>query len=162
MKTFVRLLAPLSLLAVLVGCADDNPGDVAEPGSGSSTSAGAGSSTTSSTESSDPGPAPAKEAVSVMLRVEGGLRPSVKTAIFASDEPPPPGHNAADVRRVLDLASDPRLLEMSLTKLPDNACCDLQTYRVTVTYDDDASRTYLSQDGLQQPRPFEELLSALA
>ena len=166
MNTFVRLLAPLALLAVLAGCADadpgDKPGDVGEPGSGSSPSTDASPSTTGSPDTGKPSPVPGKQAVSVTLRVEGGLRPTDETQVFASDEPPPPGHNAADVARALELASDPRLLDVAMTKVSKDACCDLQTYRVTVTYADDTSRTYLSRDGLQQPRPFEQLLSALA
>ncbi len=170
MNTCVRLLALVTLVAVLAGCADADPGDrprgtpsdVGEPASGSSTSTDAGSSTTGSTDTSETSPAPGKQAVSVTLRVEGGLRPTDETRTFASDEPPPPGHSPADVARALDLASDPRLLDVAMTKVSKDACCDLQTYRVTVTYDDDTSRTYLSRDGLQQPRPFEQLLSALA
>lgn len=48
-----------------------------------------------------------------------------------------------------------------MTKVPAQACCDLQTYVVTVRYDDGSQRTYTSVDGLEQPRVFEKLLGLL-
>lgn len=62
---------------------------------------------------------------------------------------------------MLEAASAPELIAANMTKVPAQTCCDLQTYVVTVRYDDGSQRTYTSVDGLEQPRVFEKLLGLL-
>ncbi len=163
MKMFARVIAPLALVTLLAGCADD-PDEVAGPRSDSSGSGDTGSSTrsTGSTGPTDPAPSSGKQAVSVTLRVDGGLLPSEEAQTFATGEVPPQGHSTADVRQVLELASDAQLVDLALTKTPTKTCCDLKTYRVMVRYDDGTSRNYVTLSGVQQPRLFDKFLSALS
>lgn len=96
------------------------------------------------------------------FNLSGGLKPTDQTWVYAVDEPPPSGHTRAEVSTVLEAASDPELIDAELEPMPKDQCCDRQSYRITVEWDDGSSRTYETLDGVQQPDVFEDFLSLVA
>lgn len=158
MKTLVQLLVSGVLVATAFGCAANDPkqdtaGDQPSDRPGSSSTPG---------QTTAPEQQGSKQAVSVTFRRSGGLKPTDETLVFAADKPAPSGRTKADVRAVLESASDPALIKADLEPLPKNLCCDRQTYVISIAWDDGSSRTYQTIDGVQQPQIFEEFLSNVA
>lgn len=163
-KLCVRLMTAAVCALALASCAEQ-----ADVGSGTrvdveTTSPGAGGSssettpTSGDTTSTSPDTDAGKQATAVTIRVTGGLRGADERRVYSEGAPPPPGHTRAEVSAVLEAASNPDLIAVTMTKVPPHSCCDLQTYDVTVQYDDGSQRTYTSEDGLEQPKVFEEFL----
>ena len=154
MKRFAGLFASAVLTLALTGCAaessnaDNSGGDRPDPPETTS------SQTTGSSES--------KQAVTVTFHRSGGLDPVNETFVFSADRPAPFGHSEAEVDDVLEAASDPALINADLVPMPKNQCCDRQSYRVTIVWDDGSSRTYDTIDGVEQPAVFEDFLSRVA
>lgn len=143
MTSRLRLLAALAIAsaALLTGCAG---------GSG----AGDGPST-----DSDTSPAPDARAVSVRYEHSGGLAGEPTTVAVSAGAPPPAGYTRAEVRRILDVASNPDLARARMEPLPEDICCDRFAYRVTVRWSDGSVRSFESLDGLEQPQPYIRLVS---
>ncbi len=155
MKRFVGLFASALITLALVGCGaessnDDNSGDNG-PGTPDNTTS---SETTGSSES--------KQAVIVKFQRSGGLKPVDELLVYSQERPAPAGHSEAQVDAVLEAASDPALINADLKPMPKDQCCDRQTYRVTIEWDDGSSRTYDTIDGVDQPAVFEDFLSQVA
>ena len=166
-KLTVRLMTALVCFLALAGCAGrDNAGTdtrvaggTTSPGTGGQPSEPTPTSGDTATTSS---PSSAgKKATSVTVRITGGLRGDDERRVYSEGAPPLPGQTRAEVAAMLEAASAPELIAANMTKVPAQACCDLQTYVVTVRYDDGSQRTYTSVDGLEQPRVFEKLLGLL-
>ncbi len=141
----------LTLLLVTTACGS---GD-STPSVGAPAGTVTGSTTAPTTASTD------TQAVSVVFRRTGGLRPTTVNLVYAADREAPAGASSADVGAILEAASDPRLREAELTPVPKNTCCDRQEYVVLITYADGTTASFRTLDGLQQPKVFEDLLSIL-
>jgi hypothetical protein len=153
MNRFAQLLMSLVLVATVTGCAaeapSNRPGDRPAPSS-------------QPRPTTSPGEESSKQAVSVTFRRSGGIAYTDETTVFAGDEPPPPGRTKAEVRAVLEAASDPELIDVDMEPMPKDQCCDRRTYVISVAWGDGSSRTYTSIDGLEQPQIFQELLTKVA
>lgn len=151
MNRHVNILVSLLLSTVLAGCAagaqPEGSGDRPAP---------------SSTQRQTPPERSSKQAVSVTFKQSGGIAAMDETVVFAAGRPVPGGRTKADVREVLELASNPELINADLEPMPKDTCCDRRTYVMSILWDDGSRRVYTSLDGLEQPRVFEELLTKVA
>ncbi len=141
----------LTLLLVTAACGSEDP----TPAAGASGGTVTESTTAPTTGSTD------TQAVSVVFRRTGGIRPTTVNLVYAANREAPAGANSADVEAILEAASDPQLREAELTPVPKNTCCDRQEYVVLITYADGTTTSFRTLDGLQQPKVFEDLLSML-
>ncbi len=142
-------------LTAACGSQSSSSGDPASSVGTSSTAPG-GATTTGN----DPA-AEASQAVAVSLRRTGGLRPVDVRLSYSADGPLPAGTTQAELDDILSAASDPALRTVDMAPVPKNACCDLQSYQVTVSYADGSTKSFATVDGVQQPQVFEKLLSML-
>jgi hypothetical protein len=147
------VVTAVAVLALTAACGSEE----SSPQAGTDTASTHTSSGTTSTSAGDG----ETQAVQVVLRRTGGLRPTQLTLVYAADTPPPGNATEADVHDVLAAASNPALHDADMTRVPKNTCCDRQFYSVTITYADGSTRTFSTLDGLQQPKVFERLLSML-
>ncbi len=141
----------LSLLLVTAACGSED----------STPAAGGSAGTVSESTSAATTPSTDTQAVTVVFRRTGGIRPTTVNLVYAANREAPAGANSADVQAVLQAASDPELREAELAPVPKNTCCDRQEYVVLITYADGTTKSFRTLDGLQQPKVFEDLLSML-
>lgn len=148
LRSIAGLALTLLLLTVGCGSADSNP------------PVGASGGTSTESTSTTPGTS-RMQAVSVVYRRSGGIRPTTVNFVYAANREAPVGASSADVQDILAAASDPQLRNVELTPVPKNTCCDRQEYVVLITYADGSTKSFRTLDGLQQPKVFEDLLRML-
>ncbi len=147
MKTLAKSVIVILVAVACFGCASDNP-----------TEAPPRDAPNSTTGHSTSAPEDQTQAVAVTFRKTGGLRPVDERTTFSADASPPAGYSQAQVDSILDAASDPAFKDLDMPKVPANACCDLQSYQVTIAWADGSSRTLATVDGLEEPKLFQDLL----
>jgi hypothetical protein len=97
----------------------------------------------------------AAEQVTVMQ--SGGLKPVNTTFVFARDKPAPHGFTRADVAAVLRAAADPSLKTPPPT--PRDICCDRFMYRISISYPDGTSTTFVTVQGAPMTPAVSHLLA---
>lgn len=148
MNKIARLLAVVSLLAVVAACGSESGDDDT-----------AGQGTTSGTSEQ---PAADQSVVSVALRQSGGLKPVSVTRVFTADAAPPKGYSSADVDAAIAAAEAFTESGAEVTPMPQDTCCDRYEYDITITYADGSTTTVQTIDGLRQPPEVRALVSALS
>jgi hypothetical protein len=149
MKTFTKSLLVAVLVTSSFGCAAGN--SAKSPPAESSTSA----------RSNTTAPDDQSRAVSVTFRKSGGLKPVDERTTFSADANPPQGYTESDVDKILTAASDPRLADLEMTRLPKDTCCDRQSYELIITWADGSTHSFATIDGLQQPKLIQDLFGML-
>lgn len=148
MNKIARLLAVVSLLAVVAACGSE---------SGDDNAAGQGPTSGTSDPTTDD-----HAVVSVALRQSGGLKPVSVNRVFTADAAPPKGFSAADVDAAIAAAEAFTDSGAEVTPMPQDTCCDRYEYDITITYADGSSTTIQTIDGLRQPAEVRALVSALS
>jgi hypothetical protein len=144
-----KTLAAVALLGALVACGSTDPSGTT-PGSPTHTTP-----THSTATMSPPHDFAAAKQVTVMQ--SGGLKPESKIFVFARDEPAPDGFTRADVADVLRAAADPSLKTPPAT--PRDTCCDRFMYRISISYPDGTSTTFVTVEGAPMTPAVRHLLS---
>lgn len=149
MKTPSRLLTTFVCALVLAGC-----------GSSTDTTGDSGANGTNTAPST--APTSGNAVVSVSIRRSGGLKPVVVSRVFRAGHAPPKGFSTTDVDRVLRAAKALLAAAPKIRPVPANICCDRYQYVVSIELADGTTKTFISVDGINQPKLFEDLLSRLA
>ena len=139
------LSASVVILGVLVSGCGDQPADSPSAAATGTETSGGGSDEASAT------------ATKVVVHQTGGIAGLDRTWTISAGGPPPPGMSAADVRRVLDIASSTEFQSMPTTRAKD-ICCDHFSYSVSVIYSDGSSRQFATSEAQRQAAPLDDLL----
>jgi hypothetical protein len=144
MKAIARVLAAVSVLAIVSACGSDS-GDSSD---------GAGGPT-KTVETGD-----IARVVSVSVHQTGGLKPTDELRVFSEDGNPPSGYTERDVEKALHVAALLAASDVTKPRLPQGMCADCYQYAITLTFADGSTTSYTVTGGIQQPKLLTDLLAA--